>query len=133
MPTSSDYLQSLFGLEGQTAVVIGGAGVLGGALCRGLVGAGAHVVVADVTDDADDRVLVRLAAHGERPPDRLLAGPVLPCERRVDHDDAPALGPIRGFEQAPLFEHDAERGLGRVVRQGRSYGYQPLDTPPGRA
>ena len=32
-----------------------------------------------------------------------------------------------------VFEHDAERGLGRVVRQGRSYGYQPLDTPPGRA
>ncbi len=29
-----------------------------------------------------------------------------------------------------VFEHDAERGLGRVVRQGKSYGYQPLDTPP---
>jgi NAD(P)-dependent dehydrogenase (short-subunit alcohol dehydrogenase family) len=33
------YLKGLFGLEGQTAVVIGGAGVLGGALCRGLTGA----------------------------------------------------------------------------------------------
>jgi glyoxylase-like metal-dependent hydrolase (beta-lactamase superfamily II) len=32
-----------------------------------------------------------------------------------------------------VFEHDAERGLGRVIRQGRSYGFQPLDTPRGRA
>jgi NAD(P)-dependent dehydrogenase (short-subunit alcohol dehydrogenase family) len=45
------YLKELFGIEGQTAVVIGGAGVLGGALCRGLLQAGAHVVVADVTDE----------------------------------------------------------------------------------
>jgi NAD(P)-dependent dehydrogenase (short-subunit alcohol dehydrogenase family) len=48
---SSQYLQKLFGLDGQTAVVIGGAGVLGGALCRGLAQAGAHVVVADITED----------------------------------------------------------------------------------
>ena len=34
---SADYLQQLFGINGQTAVVIGGAGVLGGALCRGLL------------------------------------------------------------------------------------------------
>jgi len=48
---SADYLKDLFGLEGQTAVVIGGAGVLGGALCRGLVQAGAKVIVADLTED----------------------------------------------------------------------------------
>lgn len=48
---SSQFLQNLYGLDGQTAVVIGGAGVLGGALCRGLIGAGANVVVADVTDE----------------------------------------------------------------------------------
>jgi len=48
---SAQYLQSLFGLDGQTAVVIGGAGVLGGALCRGLLQAGAHVIVADVIED----------------------------------------------------------------------------------
>jgi NAD(P)-dependent dehydrogenase (short-subunit alcohol dehydrogenase family) len=41
----------MFGLSGQTAVVIGGAGVLGGALCAGLVQAGAHVVVADLTEE----------------------------------------------------------------------------------
>ncbi|MBN2025083.1 MAG: SDR family oxidoreductase [Pirellulales bacterium] len=48
---SAEFLKEMFGIEGQTAVVIGGAGVLGGALCRGLVGAGAGVVVADVTED----------------------------------------------------------------------------------
>ncbi len=49
--SASEYLRDLFGLEGQTAVVIGGAGVLGGALCRGLVGAGAGVFVADLTEE----------------------------------------------------------------------------------
>jgi NAD(P)-dependent dehydrogenase (short-subunit alcohol dehydrogenase family) len=39
------YLQSLFGLDGRTAVVIGGTGTLGGAFCEALAGAGAHVVV----------------------------------------------------------------------------------------
>jgi NAD(P)-dependent dehydrogenase (short-subunit alcohol dehydrogenase family) len=48
---SSKYLEEMFGLSGQTAVVIGGAGVLGGALCAGLVQAGAHVVVADLTEE----------------------------------------------------------------------------------
>lgn len=48
---SSQYLQDLFGLDGQNAVVIGGAGVLGGALCRGLAGAGARVFVADVAEE----------------------------------------------------------------------------------
>lgn len=49
---STEYLEKLFGLSGQTAVVIGGAGVLGGALCRGLLQAGARVVVADLTEEA---------------------------------------------------------------------------------
>lgn len=49
---SAEYLQRLFGLSGQTAVVIGGAGVLGGGLCGGLVRAGARVIVADLTEEA---------------------------------------------------------------------------------
>jgi NAD(P)-dependent dehydrogenase (short-subunit alcohol dehydrogenase family) len=40
------YLEELFGLTDQVAVVIGGTGVLGGALCDGLAQAGARVVVA---------------------------------------------------------------------------------------
>jgi NAD(P)-dependent dehydrogenase (short-subunit alcohol dehydrogenase family) len=40
------YLEKLFGLSGQTAVVIGGTGVLCGAMAEGLAQAGAFVVVA---------------------------------------------------------------------------------------
>jgi len=53
------YLEELFGLDGQVAVVIGGAGVLGGALCEGIGRAGARVLVADV---AEDRCRQRVAA-----------------------------------------------------------------------
>ena len=43
---SGNFVNELFGLSGQTAVVIGGTGVLGGAICDGLAAAGAHVIVA---------------------------------------------------------------------------------------
>lgn len=43
---SAAYLESLFGLSGKTAVVIGGNGVLGGALGEGIARAGAFVVLA---------------------------------------------------------------------------------------
>ena len=42
---SNSYLEEMFGLGGQVAVVIGGTGVLGGALALGLAKAGAAVVV----------------------------------------------------------------------------------------
>ena len=43
---SNTFLESLFGMQGQVAVVIGGTGTLGGALAEGLAQAGAHVVIA---------------------------------------------------------------------------------------
>jgi NAD(P)-dependent dehydrogenase (short-subunit alcohol dehydrogenase family) len=43
---ATSYLENLFSLKGRTAVVVGGTGVLGGALADGLGGAGAFVVVA---------------------------------------------------------------------------------------
>ncbi|MDA0660342.1 MAG: gluconate 5-dehydrogenase, partial [Planctomycetota bacterium] len=46
MNTPADFLHQLFGLPGQVAVVIGGTGVLGGAIALGLARAGAHVVIA---------------------------------------------------------------------------------------
>src|SRR2546426_2122410 len=52
LATSQSYLQSLFGLDGLTAVVIGGTGTLGGSFCGALAGAGAHVLV--VGRDAED-------------------------------------------------------------------------------
>ena len=43
--TSESYLRQQFGLDGRTAVVIGGTGVLGGAFSEALASAGAHTVV----------------------------------------------------------------------------------------
>jgi NAD(P)-dependent dehydrogenase (short-subunit alcohol dehydrogenase family) len=43
---ANSYLEHLFSLQGRTAVVVGGTGVLGGALAEGLAKAGAFVVVA---------------------------------------------------------------------------------------
>jgi NAD(P)-dependent dehydrogenase (short-subunit alcohol dehydrogenase family) len=42
----NEFLDDLFGMSGQVAVVTGGTGVLGGALCDGLARVGAMVVVA---------------------------------------------------------------------------------------
>lgn len=60
--TSTDaarYLTQLFGLEGQVAIVVGGTGVLGGALCDGLAQVGARVIVAGLSDE---RGAARVAA-----------------------------------------------------------------------
>lgn len=56
--TSAAYLQELFGLDGLTAVVIGGTGVLGGAMCDALAGAGAHVLV---VGNSEERGAARVA------------------------------------------------------------------------
>lgn len=63
---AKSYLDELFGLDGQVAVVIGGAGVLGGALCEGIGRAGAHVVVADLTEAACSARVARLESLGCR-------------------------------------------------------------------
>lgn len=52
--STADYLQQMFGLGGKTAVVIGGTGVLGGAMADALAGAGAHVVVVGRKADAGE-------------------------------------------------------------------------------
>ena len=61
------HLTELFGLAGQTAVVIGGAGVLGGALCEGLALAGAHVVVGDLTEEGCKARVASLQTAAARP------------------------------------------------------------------
>ena len=45
-PVEGGFLERLFSLAGRTAVVVGGTGVLGGALAEGLARAGAFTVVA---------------------------------------------------------------------------------------
>lgn len=64
MAQSAEYLKQLFGLDGQVAVVIGGAGELGGALSAGLGQAGANVVVADMSEDACKARVKNLKALG---------------------------------------------------------------------
>ncbi|HEY7037809.1 MAG TPA: glucose 1-dehydrogenase [Methylomirabilota bacterium] len=55
-----------FRLDGQTAVVVGGAGGLGSAMARGLAEAGAAVAVADVGVDQAQRVADEIAKAGGR-------------------------------------------------------------------
>ncbi|MCB9872456.1 MAG: SDR family oxidoreductase [Planctomycetes bacterium] len=61
--SSASFLQGLFGLDGQVAVVIGGTGVLCGAQARGLAAAGARVVVAGRDAERGNAVVdaIRLA------------------------------------------------------------------------
>lgn len=62
----SSFLDQLFGLNGQTAVVIGGTGVLGGALCDGIASARSHVIVAGrSTERGQNRVAAIQQAGGE--------------------------------------------------------------------
>lgn len=57
--SSADFLKNMFGLDGLTAVVIGGTGTLGGSFCDALAGAGAHVIVVGRNDEhGNDRVRV---------------------------------------------------------------------------
>lgn len=92
---SQSYLDQLFGLGGQAAVVIGGTGVLGGALAAGLAKAGASVVVAgrDAGRGADRvREIVEAGGRAEFAPvdvmrrDSIetLLGRVMESQGRVD-------------------------------------------------
>ena len=59
-----DYLQQLFGLEGQVVVITGGTGVLGGAMARGLAHAGAKVGVLGRRREQADAVVAAIQADG---------------------------------------------------------------------
>lgn len=61
---SSDYLSTLFGLQGKVAVVIGGTGELCGAMAEGLAGAGAEVVLVGRNLDKAQARLDKIAAAG---------------------------------------------------------------------
>lgn len=57
-------LEGPFCLEGQVAVVVGGTGVLGGAMAKGLAAAGAKVAVVGRSVDRGDRVVEAILAAG---------------------------------------------------------------------
>ena len=58
------YLERLFGLTGRTAVVVGGTGVLGGALAEGLAAAGAFTIVAGRGEDRGQACVERIRVAG---------------------------------------------------------------------
>ena len=59
-------IQDKFDLTGRTAVVTGGGGLLGSEFCRALAEAGAAVVVAEIAEEAGERVSAGLAEDGYR-------------------------------------------------------------------
>jgi NAD(P)-dependent dehydrogenase (short-subunit alcohol dehydrogenase family) len=63
---SESYVERLFGLTGQVAVVIGGTGVLGGALAQGLAQAGATAVVAGRDAEKGNARVREIEATGGR-------------------------------------------------------------------
>jgi NAD(P)-dependent dehydrogenase (short-subunit alcohol dehydrogenase family) len=62
--TSLDTYRNLYTLEGQVAVVAGGAGGIGRAVCEGLAAFGATVAVADINQAAADAVAAEISAAG---------------------------------------------------------------------
>ncbi len=62
--STADYLSSLFSLNGQVAVVIGGTGELCGAIAEGLAGAGAEVVLVGRNEEKAAARLAKITANG---------------------------------------------------------------------
>lgn len=58
------YIQKLFGLENKVAVVTGGTGVLGSAMCKALAQAGASVIILGRRKDAADELASEIKAAG---------------------------------------------------------------------
>jgi NAD(P)-dependent dehydrogenase (short-subunit alcohol dehydrogenase family) len=57
-------IEELFSLAGKTAVVVGGGGVLAGEMAMGLAGAGADVVIADLSEENARREAEAIRALG---------------------------------------------------------------------
>jgi len=58
------YLEEMFGLKGKVAVVIGGGGVLGGAMSLALARAGAQVAIVDLDQEKAESRAQEIAALG---------------------------------------------------------------------
>jgi len=60
----AEYLQHVFGLSGRTAVVIGGTGVLGGAIAESLASAGAHTLIVGRNAEKGGECVSRIEERG---------------------------------------------------------------------
>jgi len=72
MQTAS-YFRDMFGLEGKTAVVIGGTGELCGVMAEGLARAGAEVILVGRIREKAEKRLASITEHGGK-------GYFLPCD-----------------------------------------------------
>ncbi len=63
-PAAETYLTELFGLDGKTAVVIGGTGVLGSAMALALARAGAFTILAGQNAQKGEAAVARIRAVG---------------------------------------------------------------------
>lgn len=106
---------ALFDLTGRVAAVIGGAGVLGGAVCHGFGGAGAAVAVMDRTQERADELVAALEAEGIRATAVLLDASDRASLERARLEVEERLGPVDILVNAaginsstPFFDIDVE-------------------------
>ncbi len=81
------YLENIFSLEGKTAIVAGGAGVIGTVMSRALLNAGANVVIWSRTRESIDNALETLK-NSTNAPDRVKA---VQADAGVESEAADAL------------------------------------------
>ena len=109
---------TLFGLDGQVALVVGGGGAIGSALAVGLAGAGAKIVVAGRTAAALDRAAERVGATGsEAIPIVADAGDPESCERLVAEV-------VERFGRLDVIVNAVGGGAGKVLFDAEAY---PVD------
>ena len=85
---------ALFDLTGRVAAVIGGAGVLGGAVCRGFGRAGASVAVLDRSQERADELVAALEAEGTRAAALVLDASDKASVEQASAEVAKRLGPV---------------------------------------
>ncbi len=91
----------LFDLTGRVAAIIGGTGVLGGAVCHGLGGAGAAIAVMGRSRERADERVAALQAQGIRAEAILLDASDRGSLERARRDVEELLGPVDILVNAP--------------------------------
>lgn len=91
----------LFDLTGRVAAIIGGTGILGGAVCHGLGSAGAAIAVMGRSRERADERVAALQAQGIRAEAILLDASDRGSLERARHDVEERLGPVDILVNAP--------------------------------
>lgn len=89
-----NFLADLFGLSGLTAVVVGGAGVLGGSMAHTLAAAGAHLLIIGKSADAGRERVNEITGQGG-------SAEFFPCDATVRADLEGIADYLRDAGRAP--------------------------------